>query len=77
MREVVEVLVRALVDHPEAVQVSETPGRDNIIRVAVSVDPEDVGRIIGRRGRIAQAIREVAAGAAAHHGLRSYVDFLT
>lgn len=77
MREVVEVMVRALVDHPEAVQVSETPERGNSIRVSVSVDPEDVGRVIGRGGKIAQAIRDVAAGAAHHHGLRSYVDFLT
>jgi len=74
MREVVEVLVRALVDRPEEVQVEETSRRGSTVYLEVSVGPGDVGKVIGRHGRIAAAIRSVANAAAARENLRAVVD---
>lgn len=74
MREVVDVLVRALVDDPDAVEVVEQPGRPGTVTVKVYVSPKDAGKVIGRNGRIAAAIRTVANAAAARHQLRAVVD---
>jgi hypothetical protein len=74
MQEVVEVLVRALVDNPDAVTVTETSRRGDTVYLEVTVAPGDTGRIIGRGGRIAKAIRTVAKTAAERHGLRAVVD---
>ena len=58
IKELVAYVARSLVDTPDAVQVSEMPkGRQTIVRLVVA--PEDMGRIIGRDGRIANAIRAV------------------
>lgn len=75
MTEVVEVLVRALVDAPEAVHVEETSRRGRTVFLQVTVGPGETGRVIGRGGRIAAAIRTVANAAAARHDLRAVVDF--
>ena len=63
MRELVEVLAQSLVDHPEEVTVQETE-KDNEILLELKVAQEDMGRVIGKQGRIAKAIRAVVKAAA-------------
>ena len=58
MKELVEVIAKALVDNPEAVEVTETQDRNNIV-LKLKVADEDMGKIIGKQGRIAKAIRTV------------------
>ncbi|MCS7173897.1 MAG: KH domain-containing protein [Armatimonadetes bacterium] len=60
MRGLVEYVVRGLVDHPEAVRVEEAEGP--VLRVHVA--PEDRGKVIGRQGRVIQALRTLARVAA-------------
>lgn len=76
MRELVEYLAKVLVDHPEQVQVNEVAGEQTVI-LEVRVAPEDVGKIIGKQGRIVRAIRTVAKAAAARTGKRVEVEILT
>ena len=56
MKELVEVIAKALVDHPEEVKVTETE-REDAILVELSVAPADMGKVIGKSGKIAKAIR--------------------
>ena len=63
MRELVEVLAQSLVDHPEEVTVQETE-KDNEILLELKVAQEDMGKVIGKQGRIAKAIRVVVKAAA-------------
>ena len=63
MRELVEVLTQSLVDHPEEVTVQETE-KDNEILLELKVAQEDMGKVIGKQGRIAKAIRAVVKAAA-------------
>ena len=63
MRELVEVLAQSLVDHPEEVTVPETE-KDNEILLELKVAQEDMGKVIGKQGRIAKAIRAVVKAAA-------------
>ena len=63
MKELVEVIAKALVDYPDEVIVTEKiEGRN--IRVQLHVAPSDMGKVIGRQGRIAKAIRVVMRAAA-------------
>jgi uncharacterized protein len=63
MRDLVEFLVRALVSDPDAVQVSEVEAGDGTV-LEVRVAQDDLGRVIGRDGRVANAIRTIAKAAA-------------
>ena len=63
MKELVEVIAKALVDHPEEVTVTETEKNDEII-VELKVASSDMGKVIGKQGRIAKAIRSVVKAAA-------------
>ena len=62
MRELVELLARALVDDPEGVEVREISGERETI-VKLSVAPADLGKVIGRQGRTANSIRTILAAA--------------
>lgn len=73
MKDLVEYLVTSLVDHPEAVSITETTA-DESITFHVVVHEDDVGRVIGRQGRIAKAIRNVVSAAAYRKGQRVFVD---
>jgi uncharacterized protein len=75
MRDVVEVIVRSLVDRPDEVEVTEASRRGNTVYLDVRVGAGEMGRVIGRQGRVANAIRAVAAAAAAREDLRVVVDF--
>ena len=74
-REVVEVIARALVDDPQSVRVAERVDRGSV-HVELATRPGDLGRLIGRRGRTASAVRTLAEIASERDGLRVAVDFL-
>jgi uncharacterized protein len=67
VRDLVEFLVRALVDDPEAVRVEELDENGDIV-LEVHVAGDDLGRVIGREGRVANAIRTLAKAAATAQG---------
>jgi predicted RNA-binding protein YlqC (UPF0109 family) len=73
-RAVLEYLVESLVDDPDSVSIEVDEGRQIALRVRVA--PDDMGRVIGRRGRIANAIRTVVRAAAARDGAEVDVDFV-
>ncbi len=64
MKDLILFLAQSLVEHPEAVKITETEGPDSII-LELSVAPEDMGKVIGKQGRIAKAIRSVVKAATA------------
>ena len=72
---VLDYLVRALVDEPDDVQV-DAVDRSGGVQLEVRVAPGDMGRIIGRRGRTAQAIRAVTRAAAVKDGVDVNIEFL-
>jgi hypothetical protein len=73
--ELLEFLVRALVEDPEAVEVEELEEDGNLV-YEISVAEEDLGRVIGKGGRIANAIRTIAKAAAVRLDRRVIVDIL-
>lgn len=75
MKELVEFIAKSLVDTPEQVDVSEIEGEKSII-LELRVAAEDVGKIIGKQGRIAKAIRTVVKAAAAKDGKRVIVEII-
>ena len=75
MKELVEVLAKALVDNPQAVEVRELEGEKSVV-LERKVAPEDMGKVIGKQGRIARAIRTVVKAAAARDGKRVVVEIL-
>ena len=75
MRDLVEFLARALVEDPAAVTVEEVE-EDGDIVLEITVAEDDVGRVIGRGGRIANAIRTLAKAAAVREDRRVIVDIL-
>ena len=73
MRELVEVIVKALVDNPDSVVVTEkTEGKALVLEVKVA--DSDMGKVIGKQGRIAKAIRSVVKAAAAKEDKKVIVD---
>lgn len=75
MVELVESIAKALVDHPESVHVNEVEGRQSII-IELKVAPEDMGKVIGKQGRIAKAIRTVVKAAATKDNKRVVVEII-
>ncbi|MCL6548938.1 MAG: KH domain-containing protein [Alicyclobacillus sp.] len=73
MKELLEFLAKSLVDKPDAVQVSEEQKGDLTV-YRLSVDPQDVGKVIGKQGRIARSIRSVVAAAAHRQNRHVAVD---
>ncbi len=73
MKELVEFLARGLVDDPDSVAVSESVD-DRGLLVTLHVAPDDMGKVIGRGGRTAKAIRAVVRAAATRQGTNAYVD---
>jgi predicted RNA-binding protein YlqC (UPF0109 family) len=74
--DVCEHIVRALVDEPDAVSVEPEERRRGGYILRVNVAPDDMGRVIGRRGRTAQAVRTLVAAAAVRDGVEVDVDFV-
>lgn len=75
MRELVEIIAKALVDSPDAVRVNEVSGEQAII-IELKVAPEDMGKVIGKQGRIAKAIRTVVKAAATKENKRVVVEII-
>ena len=73
MRELLLFLAKSLVEHPDAVQVTETEGPEAII-LELNVASEDMGKVIGKQGRIAKAIRTVIKAATAKDGKPVFVE---
>lgn len=75
VREVLEYIVRHLVDEPEAVRITEVE-EEGVLRLRLSVAPGDVGKVIGRGGRTVRAIRDVVRAAGIRAGVRTAVEIL-
>ena len=75
MVEIVEYLARRLVDEPDAVRVEELE-RDGDTVLQLHVAPDDVGKVIGRQGRIARALRTVVRASAAHRSGRTLLEIM-
>lgn len=75
MKELVEVIAKALVENPDAVVVTETDRGDDI-KIELKVAESDMGKVIGRRGRIAKAIRAVVKAASSRTDKKVIVDIV-
>lgn len=75
MKELVELIAKSLVSHPDQVVVTETINDRNIL-VELRVAPEDMGKVIGKQGRIAKAIRVVVKAAATMDDKKVTVDII-
>ena len=75
MKELVEVIAKSLVDNPEEVVVTEKDNGKSIL-VELKVAPTDMGKVIGKQGRIAKAIRSVVKAAASRDDKEVIVDIL-
>lgn len=73
MAELLAYLARELVDDPESVRV-ETEERDDALVLVLHVAPDDVGKVIGRQGRIARALRTLVRASAVREGRRVLVE---
>jgi predicted RNA-binding protein YlqC (UPF0109 family) len=76
MRELLEFLARSLLSDPEAVQVTEVEEIDGEVVLELEVAEDDLGRVIGRGGRVANALRSVLKAAATREEKRVVVDIL-
>ncbi|ANS73959.1 hypothetical protein AWM70_04730 [Paenibacillus yonginensis] len=76
MEQLVGVIAKALVDHPEDVRVSVVE-KENLIVYELTVHPDDVGKVIGKQGRIAKALRTVVTSAAVKMDKRVTVDIIS
>ncbi len=75
MEELLLTVARALVDYPEQVSINLVEGEKSII-LELKVAPDDMGKVIGKQGRIARAIRTLVKAAAAHQGKRVIVEII-
>ena len=75
MTKLVEAIAKSLVDNPEDVVVTETDGRQGTV-IELRVAPDDMGKVIGRQGRIAKAIRTVVKAASSKSSKKVIVDIL-
>ncbi|MCX7746519.1 MAG: KH domain-containing protein [Clostridia bacterium] len=75
MRDLLETIAKALVDNPDEVSVNEVEGESSLI-LELKVSKDDMGKIIGKQGRIAKAIRTVMKSAAVKENKRVHVDII-
>ena len=75
MKELVEVIAKSLVTCPDQVFVTETVNGNNVV-ITLQVAPDDMGKVIGKQGRIAKAIRTVVKVAAVKEDKKVVVDIL-
>ena len=73
MKELVEIIAKSLVDNPDEVAVSETTDGDTVT-IELKVAPDDMGKVIGKQGRIAKSIRTVVKAAASKGDKKVNVD---
>ena len=75
MKELVEVIAKALVDNPDEVVVTESENDDELV-IELKVAPSDMGKVIGKQGRIAKAIRSVVKAAASKEEKKVIVEIM-
>ena len=75
MKELIEYIARSLVDHPDQVKVRQVEGEQSVI-FELQVAQDDMGKIIGKEGRIANAIRTLLKVAAAREGKRAVLEII-
>lgn len=75
MKDLLIYIAKALVDSPDAVQVSEVQGERSTI-LELKVAPEDMGKVIGKQGRIAQALRIIVKAASIKEGKRIMIEIM-
>jgi uncharacterized protein len=75
LKELIETIAKALVDDPQAVEVTEIEGEHNLL-IELRVAKDDIGKVIGREGRTAQSMRTILAAASTKMGRRSHLDIV-
>ena len=75
MKDLIEFIAKSLVDHPEEVQVRQSGGGSRI-RIELSVTKEDMGRVIGKSGKVANSIRTLLRVAAEREGKQATLDVM-
>ena len=75
MKDLVEIIAKSLVDNPSEVHVNEIQGEQDLI-LELRVAPEDMGKVIGKQGRIAKAIRTVVKAAALNEDQKIVVEII-
>ena len=75
MKELIEFIAKSLVDHPEEVQVRQSGGGSRV-RIELSVTKEDMGRVIGKSGKVANSIRTLLRVAAEREGKQATLDVM-
>jgi predicted RNA-binding protein YlqC (UPF0109 family) len=75
LKELIETIAKALVDDPDAVEVTEIEGEHNLL-IELRVAKDDIGKVIGREGRTAQSMRTILAAASTKVGRRSHLDIV-
>lgn len=75
MKEIVEIICKALVDYPEEVEVFQIDGEQTSI-LEIKVNPSDIGKVIGKQGRTATAIRTIIAAAGTKRKIRYNLEIL-
>ena len=73
MKALIEYIAKSLVDYPDRVEVNETQS-DNHVRLELSVAKDDMGRVIGKKGRVANSIRALLRVAAERDGKQATLD---
>jgi uncharacterized protein len=75
VKEVLEYIARALVDDPDSVEVTEVES-DRAIVLQLRVAPDDMGKVIGKRGRMAKALRSLVRAAGTQRGVNTLVEIV-
>jgi uncharacterized protein len=75
VKDVLEYVARAIVDDPDAVEVTEVEGERSVI-LQLRVAPDDMGKVIGKRGRTVRAIRSVLRAAGSREGVTPLVEIV-
>ena len=76
MVKLVELIAKSLVENPDAVEVTEKAGKNSTMVIELKVAPEDMGKVIGKQGRIAKALRSVVKAAATKANKKVVVEIV-
>jgi len=76
MKELIEMVAKILVENPDEVKIDEKQGEDGVTVYELHVSESDLGRVIGREGRIAKALRTIIRSAAARKGLKATLEII-